>query len=362
MSNKMLKIENIDIYANENILLFNDAASKIDTLKSKGLKVGLCHGGFDLLHPGHIKHFESAKSLCDVLVISVTSDKYVSTRKGDGRPIYTDKLRAYMISCTKYVDYVVISDFKKGVEVIQLLKPSFYIKGPDFINKKTPGINSERDMINKIGEGILYTNDPKLSTSEIIYYIKNKLNNNNILILIDRDGTLIEEKQFLGRSSNWKSEILYNSNITNILSNLQTKYNTTKIVISNQSGVARDYYNCETVEKINNVIDNELNNRGVKIDIWKYCPDVDSEYAEKNKNVMKFNNAYVKEKTKRKPNVDMVTDALKELNKNISNYSNIIVFGDKEEDRKLAYNLNAIFIDANIDDYDEMLIKIENEL
>src|SRR5512137_811135 len=134
----MMPVQAIDSYRSEKIVKFEDSIRIIGKLKAEGKTVGLCHGGFDITHPGHAKHFEMAKKLCDVLFVSVTSDKFVSERKGSGRPVYTDKLRAYMIANTQNVDYVVITEFKSGVDVIKMLKPSFYIKGPDFINKTTP--------------------------------------------------------------------------------------------------------------------------------------------------------------------------------------------------------------------------------
>ena len=140
----MLKINSIDSYRSNKILDFKETIDLINKLKSQGKTVGLCHGGFDLLHPGHVKHLESSKKLCDFLFVSITSDKFVESRKGSGRPIFPDKLRAYMISSIGFIDYVVISDFKKGSEVIRSLKPSIYIKGPDFINKTTPGIDEDR--------------------------------------------------------------------------------------------------------------------------------------------------------------------------------------------------------------------------
>lgn len=174
----MLPVENKEVYyfyTSKNILQINDATKLIDSLKKSGKTVGLCHGGFDLLHPGHIKHFESAKQLCDVLIVSVTSDNFVTGRKGTGRPIFTDKFRTYMIANLKCVDYVVLSDYKSGIEVINLLCPSFYIKGPDYIHKTTPGINSEREAIEKIGGKIKYTYDPTFSTTSIIKYIKEEM-------------------------------------------------------------------------------------------------------------------------------------------------------------------------------------------
>ena len=60
------------------------------TLKNKPKK-GLCHGVFDLIHIGHIKHFLEAKKYCDYLVVSLTSDKYVKKSKGPNKPIFNEK-------------------------------------------------------------------------------------------------------------------------------------------------------------------------------------------------------------------------------------------------------------------------------
>ena len=117
-----MAIKNIpDVYASNKILDTNEAKRKISEIKSKNKTVGLCHGGFDLLHSGHIKHFESAKKICDYLFVSVTSDRFVSLLKGKVRPIFPDKLRAYSIASIQFVDYVLIADFKLGVEVINIL-------------------------------------------------------------------------------------------------------------------------------------------------------------------------------------------------------------------------------------------------
>lgn len=169
----MIEIDDTNAYKSEKILDFEQAISLIHETKNEGKKVGLCHGGFDFLHPGHIKHFESAKKLCDCLIVSITSDRFVNSRKKQGRPIFQHKLRAYSIACIEFVDFVVISDFNLGIEVIKALKPSYYIKGPDYINKDDSEINAEINAIRSVGGEILYTKDPKLSTTNIIDYIKN---------------------------------------------------------------------------------------------------------------------------------------------------------------------------------------------
>ena len=61
-------------------------------LKIKGKKIGLCHGVFDVLHAGHISHFEEVKKQCDVLFITVTEDQHVN--KGPNRPINKHFFRA----------------------------------------------------------------------------------------------------------------------------------------------------------------------------------------------------------------------------------------------------------------------------
>ncbi|MFC1741091.1 HAD-IIIA family hydrolase [Nanoarchaeota archaeon] len=346
----MLNVDPIDIYESGNVLPLDTATAKIEQLKSEGKTVGLCHGGFDLTHPGHVKHFEMAKKECDVLFVSVTCDEFVTSRKGSGRPIYTDKLRAYMIACVEFVDYVVISPFQKGVEIIEALKPSFYIKGPDFVHKTTPGIMAERAAIKGVGGEMRYTTEPPMSTTKIIEYIKEKVTDMRLLVIIDRDGTLITNNDFLGREDGWAEELEMNAPVVGYISYLQTKYKTTKIVVTNQTGVARRYFDCSRVEEINARVDGILSGKGIKIDNWQYCPDADSAYA-KSRPELNIDPAYAKDVTKRKPSTAMVDDGLSALGKNIGDFGKVVVLGDRPEDGELAENLKAQFIDVNDKDY-----------
>jgi rfaE bifunctional protein nucleotidyltransferase chain/domain len=339
----MISPKSIEVYKSVKILNLDEAVRKVGQLKKSGKTVGMCHGGFDLLHPGQMKHFESAKKLCNILVVSVTADRFVTNRKGDGRPVFPAELRAYMISKLTDVDIVFISDFEKGIEVIKAIKPNYYIKGPDFIGKKTPGITAERQAIAAIGGQIKYTNDPKLSTTEIIDYIK-KMERQKILIILDRDGTLIINDDFPGRNENWQAEIKLNNDVVSYVSYLQTKYNTTKIVVSNQSGVARGYFDEQRVKDINAKINQELKSRGVKIDNWQFCPDMDKGYVLNHS--LKVNPIYVKTNTRRKPGAVMVKDGLTEIGKNLNDFPIILVMGNGKDDQDLAFNLKAKFINV----------------
>lgn len=146
----------------------------IENLKEKGKTIGLCCGGYDLLHAGHVMHLNSAKKLCDVLVVAVTCDKFVNKRKGPDRPVFNEGQRAYIVSNIKAVDFTLISPHETAVELIKDLRPNYYIKGSDYINKDTPGIMIERDAIKSIGGEILYTKDEKLSTTDFIKMIQKK--------------------------------------------------------------------------------------------------------------------------------------------------------------------------------------------
>ena len=94
----------------------------------------LCHGVFDLLHIGHIKHFKEAKNLGDILVVTLTPDRYVN--KGPGRPAFNEKLRLEAIAALDVVDFVALNTSHTAVVPIQKLKPNFYCKGSDYKKKE----------------------------------------------------------------------------------------------------------------------------------------------------------------------------------------------------------------------------------
>lgn len=350
----MLHIDSLEIYHSPKIIPMEQAAKVIQKLKSQGKSVGLCNGGFDLTHPGHLKHFESAKKLCDILVVAVTADRFVAGRKGSGRPVYTEKLRAYMIACLEFVDYVFISEFKSGIDIITALKPSSYLKGPDYINKTTPGITAEREAIQSVGGEMKYTTEPPMSTTKIIEHIKT-MDVPTLLAVIDRDGTLIKNNNFLGRNDHWMNELEFNNDIISYLSYLQTKYKTTKVIVTNQAGVAQGLFTCQRVEEINKYIHSQLALKGIKIDNWQYCPDADKAYAEAQKHKLIFDSQYVKEQTKRKPSPAMLYDALQQLDKDLSSFGQVVVLGDREEDEGLAKNITAKFIDVKGKGYEDLV-------
>ncbi|MBI2140908.1 HAD-IIIA family hydrolase [Candidatus Woesearchaeota archaeon] len=349
----MIKEDSPKNYRSDKVISLAEAVEKSEELRKQGRKAGLCNGGFDLLHPGHIKHLESAKKLCDCLFVAVTADRFVAARKGSGRPIFSEALRAYSVASIRYVDYVIVSDFEKATDLIKMLKPAYYIKGPDFAEKTTPGITSEREAIKAVGGEIKYTTDQKMSTTAIIRHIQENAKSEKVLLVIDRDGTLVEKVNFLGKDSNWRDQIKLKKEVVDLLIYIQTKYDTVRVVISNQQGVARGYFDAEKVEAVNKHIHELLRRKGVIINNWQYCPDADADYAALQKEA-NFNPDFVKKKTKRKPSPEMLLQALQQLGKNIKEFDKAAVIGNSEDDAGMARNANAAFIDVTDKSYEEL--------
>lgn len=107
--------------------------------------VVLCHGCYDILTVSHIRHLEFAKSRGDILVVSVTGDRYVN--KGKNRPHFKDEHRAKMLSALNCVDYVTVSNFENALPIINALKPHVYVKGMD--TKITETFKQEREAVEK---------------------------------------------------------------------------------------------------------------------------------------------------------------------------------------------------------------------
>ena len=110
--------------------------NKFENIKNKNnlKKIVLCHGVFDVLHFGHIRHLEAAKNYGDTLIVSLTSDKFVN--KGPGRPYFKLQNRLETISALECVDYIIVSDFPDALNVIKLIKPDYYCKGIEYKSSK----------------------------------------------------------------------------------------------------------------------------------------------------------------------------------------------------------------------------------
>ena len=138
-------------------------------LKSKGKTVVHCHGVFDLLHIGHIRHFQEARTFGNGLVVTITPDEHV--HKGPNRPAFTTALRLEALAALESIDYVAVNKWPIAVETIKMLKPDIYCKGPDYKNHAddvTGKIDDEEKAVESVGGQIRYTDDIVFSSSSLV--------------------------------------------------------------------------------------------------------------------------------------------------------------------------------------------------
>ncbi|MCB1110498.1 MAG: adenylyltransferase/cytidyltransferase family protein [Chlamydiia bacterium] len=155
------------------IKTFKELERLLEKEKECGEKIVHCHGVFDLLHPGHIRHFKEAKKQGTKLVVSVTPDRYVN--KGPGRPAFNEALRTETLAALNCVDYVVLNDSPDAVSCIRKIKPNIYVKGKEYADHAadvTGKIAEEAQAVQEAEGTIYYTDDIVFSSSSLLnqYY------------------------------------------------------------------------------------------------------------------------------------------------------------------------------------------------
>jgi len=108
-------------------------------LKIRGKKIIFTNGCFDILHAGHVRYLETAKSYGDVLILGLNSDRSVSALKGENRPINLELDRAYILAALEAVDYVVVFDEDMPYDLIKAVQPHILVKGGDYKGKEVVG-------------------------------------------------------------------------------------------------------------------------------------------------------------------------------------------------------------------------------
>ena len=137
----------------------------IKDLKAGGKKVVFTNGCFDLLHVGHIRYLEKAKSLGDVLIVGVNSDRSVRNLKGPQRPILPEEERTEILSGLWCVDYIILFDESTPLELIATLRPHVLVKGGDWSKETTVG----REAVEESGgEAVILTFVEGSSSTNII--------------------------------------------------------------------------------------------------------------------------------------------------------------------------------------------------
>jgi D-beta-D-heptose 7-phosphate kinase/D-beta-D-heptose 1-phosphate adenosyltransferase len=116
-------------------------------LKKEGKTVVFTNGCFDILHKGHVHLLKRAKKLGDILIVGLNSDSSVKRIKGEKRPVFSVKDRAFVLSSIDVVDYIVIFNEDTPLKVIKAIEPDVLVKGADWDKKSIVG----REIVESLG-------------------------------------------------------------------------------------------------------------------------------------------------------------------------------------------------------------------
>ncbi|MCG8356226.1 MAG: PfkB family carbohydrate kinase [Kiloniellales bacterium] len=166
---------------------------KVDELREiigappRDQKVIMCHGTFDIVHPGHVRHLIYAKSKADLLVVSLTTDAHI--KKANFRPYVPEDLRALNLAALEAVDYVVIDSEPKPLRNLEILKPDYFAKGYEYVKGRVdPRTQQEIDVLKTYGGEFIYTpGDVVYSSSHIIENMPPNLSVEKLLMLMDAE-------------------------------------------------------------------------------------------------------------------------------------------------------------------------------
>lgn len=154
--------------------------------RPRSRKVVMCHGTFDIVHPGHIRHLVFAKSLADVLVASLTSDMHVT--KGDYRPFVPQDMRAFNLAALEAVDYVLIDCEPTPLKNIALIEPDLFAKGYEYAAGHDVRTGEERAAVEAYGGETLFTpGDIVYSSSRILDTSRPLLATEKLITLLDAE-------------------------------------------------------------------------------------------------------------------------------------------------------------------------------
>ena len=191
---------------NDKILTQNELLECIKSKHGKS-KIVQCHGVFDLLHIGHINYLEESKSKGDLLIVTITSDRYVN--KGLNKPFFSEILRAKSLAALQCTDYVLINNALTSVEVIKKIKPKFYVKGRDYNHnnaKNNKNLLLEKKAVESVGGKLIFTSGQVFSSSNLLnnFFGMHNTDQKSFLANLKKKFTYDQVKNQIDKSSNLK--------------------------------------------------------------------------------------------------------------------------------------------------------------
>ncbi len=156
--------------------------------RPRAKRVIMCHGVFDVVHPGHVRHLIYAKSKADLLVVSITADRHIT--KGTHRPHVPQDLRAVNLAAFEMVDFVVIDKNEKPLANIKFIEPDYFAKGFEYTATGMPSKTTEEaEIIQSYGGEIIFTpGDIVYSSSNLINLAPPAIKLEKLQIIMERNG------------------------------------------------------------------------------------------------------------------------------------------------------------------------------
>ncbi len=153
--------------SDEKILSLPELAPLRDAARAAGKKIVQCHGCFDIVHPGHVRHLRQAKAMGDLLLVTITGDSLIS--KGSGRPLIPQELRAENLAALDFVDWVVIDEHPTAAELLEVTRPDLYVKGREYETNNDPRFQAERQTVERHGGAVVFSSgDVVFSSTALI--------------------------------------------------------------------------------------------------------------------------------------------------------------------------------------------------
>jgi rfaE bifunctional protein kinase chain/domain/rfaE bifunctional protein nucleotidyltransferase chain/domain len=148
------------------IKTLDQLAAILEQERLRGRRAVHCHGVFDLLHIGHIRYLQRARELVDLLVVTVTPDRFVN--KGPHRPAFQESLRLDALAALDCVAFVAINPWPTAAAALRQLRPHVYAKGAEFRVQKTPELLAEEAVAAELGVEVRFIEEVTSSSSHLI--------------------------------------------------------------------------------------------------------------------------------------------------------------------------------------------------
>jgi rfaE bifunctional protein kinase chain/domain len=148
----------------------------------------MCHGVFDVVHPGHLRHMLYAKSKAEVLIVSLTRDAHIE--KGRFRPHVPQELRALNLAAFEMVDHVIIDENRTPLANIELIQPDFFAKGYEYVaDGLPPKTHEEMNLVQSYGGEMIFT------PGDLVYSSSNLIDLAPPSIKYDKLATLLQSER-----------------------------------------------------------------------------------------------------------------------------------------------------------------------